>query len=167
MPKIDKPRSVKLIIYAAMTVFCMAAIFFFSAQDADASQGLSDGLLQKVKMLLALLPSITGQGAEHDIRKYAHLFEYFMLGLSSALFVGKLIADKQSRQLTAFLCAWVFCALYACTDEVHQYFVPGRSAQLSDVMIDSCGAVVGVAIVCIIRAVRYKKRGKRNGKASS
>lgn len=159
MAKIDKPRRVKLIIYAAMTVFCMAAIFFFSAQDADASQGLSDGLLQKVKMLLALLPSITGQGAEHDIRKYAHLFEYFMLGLSSALFIGKLIVDKQSRQLTTFLCAWVFCALYACTDEVHQYFVPGRSAQLSDVMIDSCGAVFGVAIVCIIRAVRYKKRG--------
>lgn len=167
MPKIDKPCRVKLILYAAMTVFCMAAIFFFSAQDADASQGLSDGLLQKAKMLLALLPSITGHGAEHDIRKYAHLFEYFMLGLSSALFVGKLIADKKSRQLTAFLRAWPFCALYACMDEVHQYFVPGRSAQLSDVMIDSYGAVASVAIVCIIRAARYKKRGKRNGKASS
>lgn len=30
--------------------------------------------------------------------------------------------------------------LYACTDEYHQLFVPGRSGQLRDVMIDAVGA---------------------------
>lgn len=159
----DNTRKIKLIIYASMTVFCMGAIFFFSAQKANTSQQLSDGLLRLVKTLLTLLPPITGQGAAHDIRKYAHLFEYCMLGLSSALFVGKLIEQKRHVLAKTFLLAILFCAFYAGTDEFHQYFVPGRSAQLSDVMIDSCGAFVGIVLVCIIRIAVNIKRGKSNG----
>ena len=37
--------------------------------------------------------------------------------------------------------------LYAVTDEVHQYFVPGRSCELRDALIDACGVAAGVAIV--------------------
>lgn len=36
--------------------------------------------------------------------------------------------------------------LYACTDELHQIFVPGRSAQFRDVLIDTLGASFGIAI---------------------
>lgn len=34
----------------------------------------------------------------------------------------------------------MIAVLYACTDEYHQLFVPGRSGQLRDVMIDAVGA---------------------------
>jgi VanZ family protein len=30
---------------------------------------------------------------------------------------------------------------YACTDEFHQLFVPGRAGLITDVLIDSIGAV--------------------------
>ena len=33
--------------------------------------------------------------------------------------------------------------LYACSDEFHQFFIAGRSAQFTDVMIDTCGALIG------------------------
>ena len=33
---------------------------------------------------------------------------------------------------------------YAATDEVHQVFVPGRSAEFTDVLLDSLGALVGI-----------------------
>ncbi|UYJ41604.1 MAG: VanZ family protein [Lachnospiraceae bacterium] len=36
--------------------------------------------------------------------------------------------------------SWMIAVLYACTDEYHQLFVPGRSGQLRDVMIDAVGA---------------------------
>ena len=36
--------------------------------------------------------------------------------------------------------------LYACTDEIHQIFVPGRSAQFRDVLIDTLGASFGATI---------------------
>ncbi|MGV8147186.1 MAG: VanZ family protein [Alkaliphilus sp.] len=38
------------------------------------------------------------------------------------------------------------CVLYAISDETHQIFVPGRSAQVSDILIDSVGAAVGILI---------------------
>ena len=40
---------------------------------------------------------------------------------------------------------WLIAALYAASDEIHQLFVPGRSGQLSDVILDSAGALAGVA----------------------
>lgn len=40
----------------------------------------------------------------------------------------------------------LFSFLYACTDELHQIFVPGRSAQFRDVLIDTLGASFGIAI---------------------
>ena len=36
--------------------------------------------------------------------------------------------------------------LYACTDEIHQIFVPGRSAQFRDILIDTLGASFGATI---------------------
>jgi VanZ family protein len=36
---------------------------------------------------------------------------------------------------------------YAVTDEVHQMFVPGRSAQLSDLIADAMGVVAGVSLI--------------------
>ena len=40
----------------------------------------------------------------------------------------------------------IFSFLYACTDEIHQIFVPGRSAQFRDVLIDTLGASFGATI---------------------
>jgi VanZ family protein len=45
-----------------------------------------------------------------------------------------------------FLIAWVACAIFAASDEFHQSFVPSRTASLNDVMIDICGAFVGLAV---------------------
>ena len=40
--------------------------------------------------------------------------------------------------------------LYAITDEIHQIFVPGRSAQFRDVLIDTLGASFGATITYLI-----------------
>ena len=40
--------------------------------------------------------------------------------------------------------------LYACTDEIHQIFVPGRSAQFRDILIDTLGASFGATITYLI-----------------
>lgn len=48
---------------------------------------------------------------------------------------------------TVALVSWIICTLYAGTDELHQYFVPGRACSLRDVCIDSAGALLGVLIM--------------------
>lgn len=45
---------------------------------------------------------------------------------------------------------WLIAVLYAASDEIHQLFVPGRSGQLSDVILDSAGALAGVAAFTVL-----------------
>lgn len=156
----------RLAIYSVLTIVCMVAIFAFSSQNAELSQELSDGLLAKLKAFIALLPSLSGQGAKHDIRKYAHIFEFCMLGISSSLLMTELSFDINRRWFrslpTSLLTSWLFCVFYACTDELHQFFVPGRSAQISDVGVDSAGAFIGCILVLIICLVTAKAKGRGN-----
>lgn len=53
------------------------------------------------------------------------------------------IEQKKLSMWNFLIRAEVFCALYACSDEFHQYFVPGRSCKLFDVCVDSTGAFFG------------------------
>lgn len=50
----------------------------------------------------------------------------------------------------AFIFSLMFCILYAVSDEVHQLFVLGRGAQVTDVLIDSAGAFVGIGMYGVV-----------------
>jgi VanZ family protein len=42
--------------------------------------------------------------------------------------------------------AWMLAVGYACTDELHQFFVPGRHASWLDIaLFDAPGAALGIA----------------------
>ena len=47
------------------------------------------------------------------------------------------------------LIAWGISTAYAATDEFHQIFVPGRAGMLTDVMIDSSGALAGILLAAL------------------
>lgn len=82
------------------------------------------------------------------VRKTAHFTEYAILG---ALFYLNLIQfPKLNSRIKKLLLPILFSFLYACTDEVHQIFVPGRSAQFRDVLIDTLGASFGAIITYLI-----------------
>jgi VanZ family protein len=38
------------------------------------------------------------------------------------------------------------CAIFAASDEFHQSFIPSRTSSPADVMIDICGALLGLLI---------------------
>ncbi len=81
------------------------------------------------------------------IRKLAHLFEYFVLGI---LMFNCLKGYNIKRII---LISLVLCSIYAITDEIHQLYIPGRSGNLIDVMIDAVGSVIGI----ILYNFMYKK----------
>ena len=141
-------KKTKLYIYGFLTLFVMAAIFYLSAQDTDASTHLSEGFLKTVigNFLGRFLPNITDEGIYHDVRKYAHVFEYFCLGVTSCLFYNELILNRFNSALLSSGLSFV----YACSDEWHQTFVPGRSGQISDVFVDFTGIIIGVLTVTLL-----------------
>ena len=57
--------------------------------------------------------------------------------------------------------------LYACTDEIHQIFVPGRSAQFRDVLIDTLGAIFGCLLIHALLTLFTKLKSKSNSESKT
>ena len=61
----------------------------------------------------------------------------------------------------AVLLAVACASLYGVTDELHQYFVPGRACDPADWLVDTCGAVLGAMLLKALASffvARTKKR---------
>lgn len=93
---------------------------------------------------------------DHPIRKTAHATEYAVFGM---LLVGALYDGKRKNRFNVLI-PWGLATLYAATDEFHQLFVPGRSGQLADVMLDSVGAIAGITLLFLGIFVIHKIRNK-------
>jgi len=76
-------------------------------------------------------------------RKLAHFTEYLVLSvlLYRALAVGR------GWDVRAAAMAVVIAGVYSLGDELHQWFVPGRTAALTDCLIDFSGAAAGQGLL--------------------
>jgi VanZ family protein len=91
------------------------------------------------------------------IRKGAHLTEYAILALLLRSAIGepwRQAGKRLSWRITAV--AFVLSAIYAASDEFHQSFVPSRSASVRDVLIDMCGAAIGLSMLMGINSLAEK-----------
>ena len=101
------------------------------------------------------------------VRKTAHFTEYAILG---ALFYLNLIQfPKLNSRIKKLLLPILFSFLYAITDEIHQIFVPGRSAQFRDVLIDTLGASFGCLLIHALLTLftRLKSNSNSNSKSKT
>ncbi len=128
-------------LYILAPVFWMAVIFTLSHQPAAVSSGQS-GVI--VGHLQQAMPGVSTAILTFLVRKSAHIIAYFILGILMYRALRITIRRWQTRTVASF--ALLSCSLYAVTDEIHQLFVPGRSGELRDVMIDSIAALVGVGL---------------------
>lgn len=131
-------------------VIWATAIFLLSHESADSSSERS-GLL--VSMLLNLGVGDSLDISETIIRKTAHLMMYAVLGM--LLFIA-LKASIETRRAVAGAIA--LATIYATTDEIHQLFIPGRSGEVRDVLVDGLGACIGVSLVYLITKKRRKRQ---------
>ena len=133
-----------------LVLIWMFLIFFLSSQQAADSNQLSTGITKLiVDMISGTFPGLTPQAQwlNHIVRKNAHFIAYMVLGL---LQVNALYLNG-TRGRKAFMLALAISFLYAVSDEFHQTFVPGRSGEFRDVIIDTAGALTGIGIYMLIR----------------
>ena len=139
----------------------MYIIFSFSAQDGATSSNLSYKVTYKAVSMAdnALDLELTDKQISrcirkihYYVRKLAHFSEYFLLAVSVAvpLYVYGI------RGLWLVLTAGILCVGFAALDEFHQYFVRGRGCSAHDVLIDSCGALIGIVFVRIMGYIGRK-----------
>src|ERR1700689_1453860 len=94
----------------------------------------------------------------HFIRKTGHFTEYFKWSL---LILRGTRAGKSGAHLAWALAAIAIVGCYAALDEYHQSFVPGRTAAVADVLLDTAGGIaaqVVVALVILLGDIRKKRR---------
>lgn len=148
----------KRLIKIFLVIICMTGIFCFSSDSASTSSKKSDGLIIKIGEFVSKhrLNSYDAQLAVEKfsfiVRKSAHFSIYFILGLLLISLVLEYIPMNKVSIIIALLISF----LYAVSDEVHQYFVPGRSCEVRDVLIDTCGALLGIFIYSIFVKLRRK-----------
>jgi VanZ family protein len=81
--------------------------------------------------------------ANHCVRKAAHVFEYFIF----SLLLLRSIRYGRAWSLKWALLVVAIVFVYACSDEFHQIFVPGRGAEFHDVMLDTYAGILAQAAV--------------------
>lgn len=152
------------LFFSVLTIVWMVVIFCFSSDNAEQSSSKSLGIGQTIARVL--VPDFDEwttekqeewvEGIEYPIRKTGHAAEYAVLGFlcmgtaRSWLQTGR---RERNNKIVVFL-AWFAATLYAASDEIHQLFVPGRSGQLSDVILDSIGALVGIGLCMLTLQIR-------------
>ncbi|MDE6833367.1 MAG: VanZ family protein [Ruminococcus sp.] len=138
----------KIFIILALAV--MVLIFRFSMQNSSESSGISskvtDFILNKfVRDLSADKKKNFLEDAEYIIRKLAHFSIYTVLGFCISSAVGRRRILSVGSMITVFI-----GFIYACSDELHQYFVSGRSCRFTDVIIDTSGVITGIIISVVL-----------------
>lgn len=122
------------------------------AAGSDAESLAAVNLLSWLFMLL----HISDRGlANHLVRKAAHFSEYLLLALLGRN-AARFEEPGADRRLMAVL--WV---LVPVVDELIQRFVPGRSGQLSDVLLDMCGYGLGLLIGPLFERLIRRIRTRR------
>ncbi len=144
------PFSKYLILWLPVFIWC-SLIFYFSS--------------------LSLLPKIHEGLWDIIFKKLAHFSEYAVL----ALLLRRALAHSTAwlpEKVNLWACG--LAILYAVSDEIHQFLVPLRNAEVYDVMIDSFGAFCAIFVFNYWKKRSYSKRedgeeysysGKRSGKA--
>ena len=141
-------------IHLLLPLLWMAVIFMLSHQSASISSGQSGVFVEQLRHIT---PSVDQQLLTFLVRKSAHIFAYFVLGILTFNALWRVDLSKFKFNSPTVL-SIIVCALYAASDEFHQLFIIGRSGELRDIMIDSCAAMVGVFIISIFVRILQKSK---------
>jgi VanZ family protein len=148
-------RQTRIIIEWILVIAWMIIIFLFSSQVAKVSSAQSGVVVEFVKHSLHV--SLSESILTFLTRKAAHTFIYFVLGI----LIYNVIKEYGFSTKKAILLSILFSIFYASSDEIHQLFVQGRSSEVTDVLIDSTGASIGVFVhyfVAKIHNARFSKK---------
>lgn len=114
----------------------MGAIFYLSHQSAPAGRAIT-----------------TAESAAAHLAIYALLAALFYWAVS-----GSANMRAPGARWLAALLAFSLAALYGALDELHQAFVPGRTASEVDFGLDAAGALIGAVVAALLSRLRQRFR---------
>lgn len=133
----------------------MVIIFLLSAEGADDSRSRSG-------VIVDILKDSFNVGYAEDFlsfltRKAAHIIAYFVLGI----LIYSIIRTYRLTTKRTIVLSVMLALLYAIFDEIHQLFVPGRSGEIRDVLIDTVAAGAGVGACNLYYRIRNNRKNNK------
>jgi len=143
--------SAKRFLSLWVPVLAWMAVIFMASTDAFSTTHTSRFLGPLVRWLLPGAPEDRIGDILFFIRKCAHGSEYAVLTFLVWRALRRPVkADPRGWSWNHAGGAWLVATAYAASDEWHQSFVPSRGAAVGDVLIDSAGALIGLALVWVV-----------------
>lgn len=148
-----------------LTIGIMIMIFAFSMENAEQSD-LRSGVFSRT-VISILHPGYEQMepdrqktiydSIQHAVRKTAHFTEYLLLGFMIRLCLESWFGSRMKKLSPLALIGFAAGTAYACTDEMHQLAIEGRSGQWTDVLVDGSGVLAGVMLgTLLIRRINRK-----------
>lgn len=148
--EINTKTNIKRAILIILLILTFFQIFRFSNQNGEKSSGISRKIttavtknVKKIQELDKNKQEEVLEKIEKVIRKLAHFSIYMVVGILMML----LMNTYKIKQFDKIAISLITGIVYASSDEIHQLFIPGRSAMITDVMIDTLGVSVGILLM--------------------
>jgi len=151
------PKFQKFLIYWLPLLFWMAVIFTASS-DAQSSHHSSIYFEPLMRWLFPHMSEARIGELHYNFRKCCHMMEFAILAVLVWRAIRQpfwnqprpLVSPKRSEggwhwDEAGLSLALVF--LYAASDELHQVFIPSRTGQISDVIVDVLGGAIGLTLL--------------------
>lgn len=157
------------ILFIILVIATCCIIYSFSNQDGEESGSISSNLVKQIVTIFKIDENSNREflkQMEVFIRKMAHFSIYAILGIWLMCLMETFFYDKEwafnTKIKWRMTIAGFLGFIYACSDEIHQSFIPERSMQLSDIFLDTLGILSGIVFIAIILYIRKHKYEKRN-----
>ena len=130
-------------------------IFSFSNQNGEESSGISDKVGARIVNLVDDIASMNWSIEEknaaiakiaYPIRKMAHMFEYAILALLAYI------------SFSNYVISIIIVFANGAVDELHQLFIPGRAGRFTDVLIDTTGGLIMLALIWLFNKIRTDRK---------
>lgn len=148
----------KILLYFIPALIVTLIIFTLSSRDIETSNAESGQVTQTIANLFGSSSDEAADGQTPTmpldilnlyIRSLAHVIEFGGLGLM--IILGCLLAKLSQRHLIIVTLTWG--AVVALSDELVQYFTPGRTCDILDMTKDVIGIVLALAFAYVVKKI--------------
>jgi VanZ family protein len=109
-------------------------------------------------LVIFLLSSQPGTDIPPLISGQDKLLHVLIFGIFGFLVLGSLPAAASGYTTYQAAMALTVVTVYGVLDEIHQRYVPGRSADVFDVVADIAGGMLGIALLYLLINRRLRSR---------
>ncbi|MBU3126892.1 VanZ family protein [Clostridium tagluense] len=149
----------KTIAKGLLCVIWLCIIFYNGTRQGEISQKASKEVIKVASEVMKIpaatigSPAIKFSDVNYYVRKNAHFFQYFIL----SIFLCSVVRQFKLYKTSEIFLLLFLLLLFPVLDEFIQKYVPGRTSNVFDIIIDFSGGILAMLIYNIGFKIRKNK----------